>query len=77
VIYETQSPFVVLERSRNRGLLKAAVDIAQCSFGLHVHGPGSTGFVELHAEHASSGRPVDPADQPAAGFVWHYDAATG
>jgi hypothetical protein len=79
VIYETQSPFVVLERSCDRGLLQAAVDVTQCSFGFRDHGTGGTGFklLELDAERAS-GRPVGPG-QPTAGFVQqrHHDAATG
>jgi hypothetical protein len=58
-------------------LLEAAVDVAQCSFGLDDNGASRTGFeLELDAERASSCRPVD---EPAAGFVYqrHCDAATG
>lgn len=80
VIYETQSPFAVLERSCDRSLLEAAVDVAQYSCGHHDHGTGRTGFklLELDAEH-TSGRPVAPPVEPAAGFVQqrHDDTATG
>jgi hypothetical protein len=82
VIYETQSPFVVLERTCNRGLLEAAVGGTQCSVGLFDHGAGVTiGFelLELHAERAAACRSVEPVDdKPAAGFVQrHCDAAPG
>jgi hypothetical protein len=81
VIYETQSPFVVPERARDRRMLEAAVGSAQCSFGLFDHGTGRAGFqpvLELHAEHASSCRPIEPVDEPTAGFVQrHCDAAPG
>jgi hypothetical protein len=82
VIYETQSPFVVHERTCDRGLLEAAVDVAQCSCGLFDHGAGVTAgfeFLELHAERAAC-RSVEPVDdKPAAGLVQqrHCDAATG
>ncbi|MDB6102691.1 MAG: hypothetical protein JWO52_2690 [Gammaproteobacteria bacterium] len=83
MIYETQSPFVVHERACDRGLLEAAVDVAQCSRGLFDHGAGvTTGFelLELDAERAAC-RSVEPVDdKPAAGFVQqqrHYDAAPG
>jgi hypothetical protein len=77
VIYETQSPFVVLERTCDRGLLEAAVDVAQCSCGLFDHGAGVTAgfeFLELHAERAAC-RSVEPVD----GLVQQrqHDAATG
>ena len=76
VIYETQSPFVVLERPCNRSLLEAAVDVAQCSFGLRDHGTGGPGFklLELDAERASA-RSVGPG-KPTAGFVQRHDDAT-
>jgi hypothetical protein len=57
----------VPERTRDRGLLEAAVDLAQCSYGFDDHGAGRTGFeLKLHAEHASSSRSVD---EPATGLV--------
>jgi hypothetical protein len=67
----------VHERARDRGLLEAAVDVAQCSRGFIDHGAGGTRFeLELDAERASSCRSVD---EPAAGLVHerHCDAATG
>jgi hypothetical protein len=76
VIYETQSPFVVLERTCDRGLFEAAVDIAQCSRGFLEHGASRTGFeLELDAEHASSRGPGEPVE-PAAGSHRHDDTAT-
>jgi len=67
----------VPERACDRGLLEAAVDVAQCSGGLIDHGTSRTGFeLELDAERASSCRSVD---EPATGLVHqrHCDAATG
>jgi hypothetical protein len=63
-------------------MLEAAVNGAQCSLGLFDDGTGLAGFelVELHAEHATACRPVEPVDEPAAGFVQqqrHCDAAPG
>jgi hypothetical protein len=61
-------------------LLEAAVNVAQCSFGLVDHGAGCTGFeLELDADHAASSRSVHEPDEPAAGFVHqrHCDATTG
>jgi hypothetical protein len=68
----------VLERSCDRGLLEAAVDVTQCSFGFRDYGTGGTGFLELDAERAASGRPGGPG-KPTAGFVQqrHHDATTG
>src|SRR5882724_4891092 len=79
VIYETQSSFVVLERSCDRSLLEAAVHVAQRTFGLLDHRAGCTGFEQLHAEHAAACRPVEPVDEPAAGLVQqrNRDATTG
>jgi hypothetical protein len=59
-------------------VLETAVDVAQCSFGYFNHGASCAGFeLELDAEHASSCGPVEPVDEPAAGFNWHSDATTG
>ena len=68
------------ERACHSGLLEAAVDVTQRSFGLDDHGAGCAGFeLELDAERAASVRSVHEPDEPAAGFVqqWHCDAATG
>jgi hypothetical protein len=70
----------VSERARDRGLLEAAVNVAQCSFGFLEHGAGRTGFeLELNAEHAASRGPVESVGEPASGFVHerYCDAATG
>jgi hypothetical protein len=62
-------------------LLEAAVDIAQCPFGLDDNGASRTRFeLELDAERAASRRSVHEPVEPAAGFVHqqrHCDAATG
>jgi hypothetical protein len=80
VIYETQSPFVVPERTCDRGVLEAAVDIAQRALGLVEHGAVHIGLeLELDAEHAS-GRPVQSVNDYAARFVqqqWDGVAAAG
>jgi hypothetical protein len=68
VIYETQSSFVVHERPGHRGLLQAAVDLAQRAGGLvlehHVQ-LAATG--RLFDHRATAGRSVEPVDDPATG----------
>jgi hypothetical protein len=64
----------VHERACDRGLLEAAVDVAQLSFFGYVdNGSRRTGFeleleLELDAERAAR-RSVHEPDEPAAGFV--------
>ena len=59
------------ERPGDRGLLEAAVNLAQRSVGLDDHGARRAGFeLELHADHAARGS-IEPVDhEPASGFVY-------
>jgi hypothetical protein len=67
VIYETQSSFVVHERPGHRGLLQAAVDLAQRAGGLvleHDVQLAATGRLD---HRATAGRSVEPVDDSATG----------
>jgi hypothetical protein len=68
VIYETQSSFVVHERPGHRGLLQAAVDLAQRAGGLVLEYDvqlAATGRLFDHRD--AAGRSVEPVDDPATG----------
>jgi hypothetical protein len=68
VIYETQPSFIVHERPGHRGLLEAAVDLAQHAGGLvleHDVQLAATGRLFDHRD--TAGRSVEPVDDPASG----------
>jgi hypothetical protein len=68
VIYETQSSFVVHERPGHRGLLQAAVDLAQRAGGFVLeHDVQLAATGRLFDHRATAGRSVEPVDDPATG----------
>jgi hypothetical protein len=75
ISYETQSPFVVPERIDHRGVLEAAIHIAQCPFGYFDDRAGHASGSEHDAERAASCGSDQPAHDAASGFIGFDDAA--
>ena len=68
------------ERIGDRGVLQTAVHLSQRTVGFVDHSACcSIGFLlELDAEHAATGRSVQPVDHAATGFQqWLDDTAAG
>jgi hypothetical protein len=67
VSYETQSSFIVHERPGYRGLLQAAVDLAQRAGGLVLEHDVEHSTGRLYDPRDTAGRSVEPVDDPATG----------